>query len=77
MVQSDVMNFITSFLNTYSINAQSKEQKSVKNAINRISRELKKIEKTNKKNQMIIATLSIGGSVGLTLLVEHIIWKIP
>jgi len=76
MPQSDVMNLITSFLNAYSINAQSKEQKSVKNAINRISTELKKIEKTNKKNQMIIAIFSIGGSVGLTLLFEHFILKI-
>ncbi len=76
MPQSDVMNLITSVLNAYSINTQSKEQKSIKKAINRISRELKKIEKINKKNQMIIAVLSIGGSVGLTLFVEHIIIKI-
>jgi len=76
MAESDVMNLITSFLNAYSTNMQHKEQEAVKNAINRINRELKKLEKINKKNQIIIGVISIVGSVGLTLLFEHVILQI-
>jgi len=77
MAESDVVNLITSFLNAYSANTQSRDQKAVKNAINGIKRELKKQEKRNKKTQFVVVALSIIGSSGLTLIVEHVVLKIP
>jgi len=77
MAESEVMKLITSFLNAYTANTQSRDQKAVKNAINGIKRELKKQGKRNKKTQIIIAILSIVGSAGLTLIVEHVVLKIP
>ena len=76
MAESEVMKLITSFLNAYTANTQSRDQKAVKNAINGIKRELKKQGQRNKKTQIIIAILSILGSAGLTLFVEHIVLKI-
>ena len=76
MAESDVMNLITSFLNAYSANTQSKDQKAVKNAINGIKRELRKQGKRNKKTQILIAILSVVGSVVVTLTVEHVVLKI-
>ncbi len=77
MAESNVMNLITSFLNAYSANTISKDQKALKNAINGIKRELRKEGKRNKKAQIIIAILSVAGSSGLTLIVEHIVLKVP
>ena len=77
MAESNVMNLITSFLNAYSANTQSKDQKAVKNALNGIKRELRKQGKKNKKAQIIIAILSVAGSSGVTLIVEHIVLKVP
>lgn len=76
MVESEVMKLITSFLNAYTANTQSRDQKAVKNAINGIKRELKKQGQRNKQTQIIIAILSIVGSAGLTLIVEHVMLKI-
>jgi len=75
MAESEVMKLITSFLNAYTANTQSRDQKAVKNAINGIRRELKKQGKRNKKTQIIITILSIIGSAGLTLIVEHVVLK--
>jgi len=76
MAESEVLKLITSFLNAYAANTQSRDQKAVKNAIHEIKRELKKQGKRNKKTQIIVAILSIVGSAGLTLIVEHVVLKI-
>ncbi len=76
MAESEVVKLVTSFLNAYAANTQSRDQKAVKNAINGIKRELKKQGKRNKKTQIVIAILSIGGSAGITLIVEHVVLKI-
>lgn len=77
MAESEVIKLMTSFLNAYSANTQSRDQKAVKNAINGIKRELKKQEKRNKKTQFVIAVLSVIGSSVFTLIVEHVVLKIP
>ena len=76
MAESEIMKLITSFLNAYTANTQSRDQKAVKNAINGIKREIKKQGQKNKKTQIIIAIFSIIGSSGLTLIVEHVALKI-
>jgi len=76
MAESEIMKLITSFLNAYTANTQSRDQKAVTNAINGIKREFKKQGRRNKKTQIVIAILSIVGSAGLTLIVEHVVLKI-
>ena len=59
MAESEIMKLITSFLNAYTANTQSRDQKAVKNAINGIKREIKKQGQKNKKTQLIIDCKSI------------------